>query len=73
MSTNRDRFVRLAEARVPKAIKSIRLVGNLANRSNYRYTEEDIEKIIKVLENEVRGLKEKFKNNSKDNEIHFNL
>ena len=43
MSREKDRqkFVQLAEARVTRALKDIKLIGNLSNRSNYVYTDED--------------------------------
>jgi hypothetical protein len=56
----RERFVRLAEARVTKAIKDVRLIANLSNRSNYKYTDEDVREIFGALEREIRGAKEKF-------------
>ncbi len=57
---NRERFVGLAEKRVSRAIKDLRLVGNLSNRSNYSYTEDDARAIFKALEKEIRGLKQRF-------------
>lgn len=57
---NRDKFVELAENRVARAIKDIRLIGNLANKSNYSYTAEDSRKIIKVLREELDALKARF-------------
>ena len=45
----REKFVELAEKRVNRAIKDLRLVGNLANRSNYSYTDQDITKIYRAL------------------------
>ena len=35
-----DRFVRLAEARVNKLIKMIRLLGNCSMKCNYEFTED---------------------------------
>jgi len=58
--TDREKFVRLANARVPKAIKAIRLVANLSNTSNYAYQPEEAKKLIEVLEKEVRALKQRF-------------
>lgn len=60
MSQKRDNFVRLAESRVAKAIDSLRVIGNLSNRSNYEYTEEDARKIISALQAELAVLKGKF-------------
>ena len=42
MTQSRENFVRLAEARTRKTLKDIRLIGNLSNRSNYNFSEEDI-------------------------------
>lgn len=70
---DRDKFVELAEKRVSKAIKDIRLVGNLSNKSNYSYTDEDVQKIIKALEGEVKKLKQRFNSHGVQDEIVFKL
>lgn len=56
----RQKFQELAEKRVNKAIKDLRLVGNLSNRNNYSFDEGDIRKIVKALEDEMRALKGRF-------------
>jgi len=38
------KFVELAGKRVANAIKDIRLIGNLSNKSNYSYADEDVKK-----------------------------
>ena len=58
---NRDRFIVLAENRVNRAIKDIQLIGNLSNRSNYSYTDEEAEKIIRTLEAQIKELKVLFR------------
>jgi len=50
---DRAKFVELAEKRVTRAIKDIRLIGNLSNKSNYSYTDQDVRKIIRALEAEI--------------------
>ena len=40
-----ERFVRLAEARVNKIIKMVRLLGNLSGISNYSYTQRQVEQM----------------------------
>lgn len=50
MSEKRENFVRLANQRVNRAIDQLRLVGNLGNKANYEYTEEDARKIAKALQ-----------------------
>lgn len=56
----RERFIGLGETRVRKATQMLRLIGNLSNTSNYEYDQEDAQKIISTLENEVKLLKAKF-------------
>ena len=63
--TKKARFVRVAEARTNKILNQIRLVGNLANKSVYEYTDEDIEKIFSALAAEIEKQKEKFKQGKK--------
>ena len=61
------KFVQLAEQRTNTAIKSMQLIGNLSNKRNYDYSEEQAAKIIAVLEGELKELKLKFKTASKTN------
>lgn len=60
METKRDRFVRLAENRTNKLINMFRLLGNLSNRNNYEYSDEDVKKIFAALEKELKTAKDKF-------------
>jgi transcription elongation GreA/GreB family factor len=75
MEREKDRlkFVELAEKRVSKAIKDIRLIGNLSNKSNYIYNDEDVRKIIRALDTEVKKLKQRFNNLGLHDEIVFKL
>ncbi len=57
VSAKRQNFVRLAEARVSRALDSIRVIGNLSNRSNYEYDDQDVKKIIKTLQDELIKVK----------------
>ena len=57
---NRTRFVALAEKRVTRALNDIRLIGNLSNRSNYTYTDEDARKICKALRDAVEEVRNRF-------------
>jgi hypothetical protein len=59
---DRKKFVELAEKRVNRALKDIQLIGNLSNRSNYFYTDEDALKIYKALRKAVDDMKSKFDN-----------
>ena len=56
-----ERFERLAEKRVTEALHRLRLVGNLSNRANYAYEDEHVKQIVDVLENELKQLKTRFR------------
>jgi hypothetical protein len=60
MRDKRDRFVELGQARVTKAAQTLRLIGNLSNRNNYEYSEDDVQKILSALDAEMKLLKAKF-------------
>jgi hypothetical protein len=57
---DRTKFVELANKRVSRALKAIQLIGNLSNRSNYEFTEEDVSKIFKALEDEMQDCRKRF-------------
>lgn len=69
----RKKFISLAENRVTRAIKDMRLVGNLSNRNNYEYEEADVDKIIFALDAEVKALKKRFQDISGKREVIFKL
>ena len=60
-----SKFEELAEKRVAEALKRIRLVGKLANRNNYHYTDGHIKQIMRALEAEAKNLRTRF-NSDKD-------
>lgn len=70
---SRERFVDLAESRVNSAIKTIRLIGNLSNKSNYSYEKIDIDKIFKALETELKICKSRFSDSSGKPDNEFKL
>lgn len=72
-SKAREKFVNLAEKRVTKTIKELRLIGNLSNKSNYSYTDKDVKKIIGALNSEIKKLKQKFDSGNHSNDIVFKL
>lgn len=58
------KFEELANSRVNKAIKLLRLISNLANKSHYTYSQSEADKIVNALSAEVKNIREKF--NSKN-------
>jgi hypothetical protein len=73
VSEKREKFVSLAEKRVARAIKDLRLIGNLSNKNNYAYEGKDVRKIILTLEDEVKALKSKFAVDNAKSKIIFKL
>lgn len=59
--SKRQRFERLAQKRVTEALRRLRLVGNLANRANYDYSEEHVRQILDALDVEFKQLKGRFR------------
>ena len=55
-----ETFIRIAKPRVEKILKSLRVLGNCANRNNYEYTSEQIESIGLALTNALNETITKF-------------
>ena len=73
LTEKRERFIRIAEARTSRAIKSLRLIRNLNNKYLYEFESEEIVLIITALQNEVDELNRTFqKKNSKNTEFRIN-
>jgi hypothetical protein len=58
----RDNFRRLATQRTNAVLERLRILGNCANPSLYEYTDEDVKRIFRAIESEVRSTKAKFSN-----------
>ena len=67
------KFVELANKRVNKAIKDLKLIGNLANRKNYEFTDEQVKKIIKALQKEIDSIKQTFRSTASEGREEFRL
>lgn len=57
--TKRDKFKRVVEPRVKKALKAIQLIGNCAG-SAYDYTEDDVSFILAALSRACESLGSKY-------------
>ena len=55
-----EKFKSLSEHRVNQILDKIRILGNLANKSNYQYSQEEVAKMFRVIEKELRETKDKF-------------
>ena len=66
--SNRENFVRLAESRTEKALKAIKIIGNLSNPTNYSYTEKDVNEIFNTLNEEIKATQNRFKSSGTSKE-----
>lgn len=55
-----DKFVRLGEYRVNKVIDVIGRLENLSNRTNYEYTQEQVEAMFSIMEKRLQEVKSRF-------------
>lgn len=62
--TKSARFVRIAEPRVERACKAIRLIGNLS-ASGYEYTEEQVETMFAAMQKELDTARTRFRKEAK--------
>ena len=60
--TREERFQRLAEQRVNSILDKLRLLGQLSNKSNYDYTDTQVDIIFKAIQKEFNATKAKFRN-----------
>jgi len=63
----------LANNRVNRAIKDLRLISNLANRRNYDFTDEQARKIVKTLQKEVEFVRQSFQSSDDQDSDRFQL
>ncbi len=61
MNKKREIFVRLSNNRLNSAIKAIKLVGNLGNKSHYEYTERDKKIIEEALKEATKDAMSRFR------------
>ncbi len=73
MESRRDKFERLANSRVNKAIKAIRIVGNLSNKNTYEFSDADIQKIFRALDSELKSTRKRFDSSNDSEEPTFKL
>lgn len=72
-SEKRKKFVRLAENRTTSAIKAIRNIGKLGNKSSYEYDDKDVKKIVGVLTKELDAMKARLSDSGSKEAIEFRL
>ena len=73
VSQRRLKFAELATKRVNKATQAIRVIGNLSNKSNYEYTDQDVRSIIRELNAAVADVKRRFSNGNSADSDNFRI
>lgn len=63
--TREERFLRLGESRTNKIIDMIKLLGNLSVKSNYEYTDKQVDAIFNAIEEELKAARKRFKDTGK--------
>ena len=66
VQTRDEKFQRLAEQRVNAILDKLRLLGQLSNKSNYEYTDDQVELIFKAIQHDLNTTKAKFRNRTRD-------
>ena len=66
MTDGHKKFVKLAQNRTRKAIKDIRLVGNLSDRAAYDYSPSDVKQVLSAIESELGLVKQRFRDAQTD-------
>jgi hypothetical protein len=61
LKVKREIFVKTAEVRVNRALKHIKIIGALNDKSAYVYSDADVKKIVKALKDAVLEIETKFK------------
>jgi hypothetical protein len=61
--TKNQKFKRLATKRVKLILKKLDVLGNCANKHYYEYSEEEVKKIFRTIEEKVKEVKGLFRIN----------
>ena len=57
----KERFITLAEKRTTIILRNLELIGNLSNKRNYQYDDEQAKKIFQAIEKSLRAAKDQFR------------
>ena len=63
--SKRDAFRRLATQRTNNVLDRLRVLGHCSNPHLYEYSDEDVKRIFKAIDAELRAIKAKFQNSSR--------
>ena len=69
----KDRFKRVASRRVDSILKGIGSLSKCSNTNNYEYNEEDLNKMLKAIREELKTMETIYKKNLTKNTDTFNF
>jgi len=69
----KDRFKRVASRRVDNILKGIRSLSKCSNTNNYEYNQEDLNKMIRAIRDELKTMETIYKKNLSKNTDTFNF
>ncbi len=68
-----DRFMRIAYKRVDNIIKGIRSLSNCSNTNNYKYNDDDVNKMTRAIKEEIKVMETLFRKNLNNKKDTFNF
>ena len=68
-----SKFIELANKRVNRTLKNLRLISNLSNKNNYEYTDDQARKILRTLQKEIDIVKSNFNQTGQSANEEFKL
>lgn len=69
--TREEAFIRIGEQRVNKLLDMIKKLSNLSNKSAYSYTDEQVDKMFKTLEDALKDSKKAFASKRSNKKFNF--
>ena len=63
MKTKRERFETVAANRVQRIIGDLDLLTKCANKNNYEYNDDDVQKMFVAIKKKIKNAEEIFKHN----------
>lgn len=69
----KDRFKRVASRRVDNVLKNIRSLSKCSNPNNYEYNEEDLNKMVRAIKEELKTMDTLYRKNLTNKKDSFNF
>lgn len=65
--SKKEKFIRIAENRTQRILNDLRLLGNCSNTAVYSYEGDEISKVFKAIDDELKRVKALFSKNKNKN------